>query len=158
MESVFPATFIGLSYSTVHGTITVYEYNTYRHTDTCILSACFISQGAIFSRSGPHGRGDCMAPFSAPCASLNFFLKRTTTITQAGSVSQTFDPELSLLTFSCAIDVAYIFASVKAITVKFLVWKNTTGKEYHHLELTSNVTTEFAYNSTSRGLHKKRYC
>ena len=30
MESVLPATFIGLSYSAVHGTITVYEYDTIR--------------------------------------------------------------------------------------------------------------------------------
>jgi len=48
-------------------------YNTYRHTGTCILGACFISRGAIFSRSGPHGGGDCLNPFSArlwvPCAS-----------------------------------------------------------------------------------------
>jgi len=63
--------------------------NTHRHTGTCILSACFISRSAIFSRSGPHGRGDCLAPFSAPCASLSFFLKRTVTITQAGALSQT---------------------------------------------------------------------
>jgi len=58
----------------------------------------------------------------------------------------------------CAIDVAYIFASVKVITVKFLVWENTERKELHPLELTSKVTTEFAYNGTSRGLHKERYC
>jgi len=120
--------FYRLSYSTVHGTITVYEwYN--RHTDTCISSACFISQGAIFSRSGPHGRGDCMALFSAPCASISFF-KRTATITQAGAVSHTLRSGTVALTFPCAIDVAYIFASVKAITVKFLVWKNTTCKEH----------------------------
>jgi len=54
----------------------------------------------------------------------------------------------------CAIDVAYIFASVKAITVKFPVWENTICKELHPLELTSKVTTEFAFNSTSRELHK----
>jgi len=30
-------------------------------------------------------------------------------------------------------------------------------KELHPLELTSKVTTEFAYNGTSRGLHKERY-
>jgi len=41
---------------------------------------------------------------------------------------------------------------------KFLVWENTTRKEFHPLELTSKVTTEFAYNGISRGLHKKRYC
>ena len=40
----------------------------------------------------------------------------------------------------------------------FLVWENTTRKELHPLELTSKVTTEFACNSTSRGLHKERYC
>jgi len=51
----------------------------------------------------------------------------------------------------CAIDVAYIFASVSAITVKFLVWENTTCKEHHPVELKNKVTTEFAYNSTSRG-------
>jgi len=37
---------------------------------------------------------------------------------------------------------------VKAITVKFLVRENTTHKELHPLELTSKVTTEFAYNGT----------
>ena len=30
--------------------------------------------------------------------------------------------------------------------VKFLVWENTTRKELQPLELTSKVTTEFAYN------------
>jgi len=44
----------------------------------------------------------------------------------------------------------YIFASVKAITIKFLVWENTTRKELQLLELTSKVTTEFAHNCTSR--------
>jgi len=61
-------------------------------------------------------------------------------------------------TLLCVIRVAYIFASVKAITVKFLVWENTTRKELQPLELTRKVTTEFAYNGTSRGLHKERYC
>jgi len=51
-------------------------------------------------------------------------------------------------------EVAYIFASIKAITVKFLVWENTARKELQPLELTSKETTEFAYNGTSRGLHK----
>jgi len=51
-----------------------------------------------------------------------------------------------------------MFASVKAITVKFLVCENTTGEELQSLELTSKVTTEFAYNGTSRELHKERYC
>ena len=47
---------------------------------------------------------------------------------------------------------------VKAITVKFLVRENTTRKELHRLELTSKVTTGFAYNGTSRGFYKERYC
>jgi len=58
----------------------------------------------------------------------------------------------------CAIEVAYIIASVKAITVRFLVWENTTRKEPHPLELKSEVTTEFACNGISRRLHKERYC
>ena len=52
----------------------------------------------------------------------------------------------------------YIFASVKAITIKFLVWENTTRKELQPLELTSKVTTEFPYNGIFRGLQKERYC
>jgi len=36
--------------------------------------------------------------------------------------------------------------------------ENTTRKELHPLELTSKVTTKFAYNGTSWGLHKERYC
>jgi len=47
---------------------------------------------------------------------------------------------------------------VKAITANFLVWENTTRKELHPLELTSKVTTEFAYDGTSRGSYKERYC
>jgi len=54
-------------------------------------------------------------------------------------------------------EVANIFVSVKAITVKFLVWENTTRKEFQPLELTSKVTTECAYNGTSRWLHYERY-
>jgi len=46
---------------------------------------------------------------------------------------------------------------IKAITVTFLVWENTTGKKLHPLELTSKLTTEFAYNGTYRRLHKERY-
>jgi len=37
-------------------------------------------------------------------------------------------------------------------------WENTTRKELHPLELTSTLTTEFAYKGTSRGSHKERYC
>jgi len=40
---------------------------------------------------------------------------------------------------------------------KVFVWENTTRKELQPLELTSKLTTEFAYNGTSRGLHKERY-
>jgi len=47
---------------------------------------------------------------------------------------------------------------VKAITVKFLAWETTTHKEFHSLELASKASTEFAYNGTSRGLFKERYC
>jgi len=37
-----------------------------KHTETlvllsCILSACFISRGAIFCRNGPHEHADCLA-------------------------------------------------------------------------------------------------
>jgi len=51
-----------------------------------------------------------------------------------------------------AIDVAYIFASVKAITVKFLVWENTTRKELHPLELTKKVTRTVARKFSIGGL------
>jgi len=47
---------------------------------------------------------------------------------------------------------------VKAITIQFLVRENPTRKDLNPLELTSKVTTEFAYNGTSRGLYKERYC
>ena len=40
----------------------------------------------------------------------------------------------------------------------FLVEENTTCKEHQPCELISKVTTEFACKSTSRGLHKERYC
>jgi len=41
--------------------------------------------------------------------------------------------------------------------VKFLVWENTIRKGLQPFELTSKLTTEFAYNGTSRVLHKERY-
>jgi len=41
------------------------RYNAYRHTGTCILSACFIFRGAIFSWSGLYVHADCLAPLSA---------------------------------------------------------------------------------------------
>jgi len=79
------------------------------------------------------------------CASLSALLKRTATITQAGVGSQTLrSGTVHFKTLRCAIEVAYIFASVKAIIIKFLVWENTTREELHPLEFTSKVTTEFA--------------
>jgi len=41
--------------------------------------------------------------------------------------------------------------------VKFLVWENTMRKELQPLEVTSKLTTGFAYNDTSRVLHKECY-
>jgi len=120
--------FIGYIYGNIVQYCTWYSHsirircNTYRHTGTCILSACFISRGAIFSRSGPHGRGDCLAPFSAPCASLTASFKRTATITQVAAGSQTLRSGTVFLNLlRCAINVAYIFASIKAIAVTFLI-------------------------------------
>jgi len=96
---------------------------------------------------------------SFECTSLSALLKCTAAITQAGLGSQTVrSGTVALKTLHCVIEVAYIFASVKAITVKFLVWENTARKGLQPLELTSKVTTEFAYNGISRGLHKERYC
>jgi len=54
------------------------------------------------------------------------------------------------------ISIQYIHP-VKVITVKFFVGENITRKELHRLELTSKVTTELAYNGTSRSLHKEPY-
>jgi len=85
------------------------------------------------------------------CASSSALLKRTATIRQAGvGRSQTpLSGTAIFKTLRCVIEVAYIFASVKATTVKFLVWEKTTSKKLHPLELASKVTTEFAYNGTS---------
>jgi len=44
------------------------------------------------------------------------------------------------------------------LAVKFLVWENTTRNELQPLQLTSKLTTGFAYNDTSRVLHKECYC
>jgi len=91
---------------------------------------------------------------SFECAS-GALLKRTAAITQAGLGSQIIrSGTVALKTLRCVIKVAYIFASVKAITGKYLVWENTTRKELQPLELTSKVATEFAYNGTSRGCMK----
>jgi len=92
-------------------------------------------------------------------ASLRALLKRTAAITQAGLGSQTIrSGTVAFKTLRCVIEVAYIFASLKAITVNFFVWEKTTRKELQPFELTSKVSTEFAHNGTSRGLHKERYC
>jgi len=93
LESVL--CFIGYIYRNIVQYCTWYNhsirirYNTYRHTGKCILSACFISRHAIFSRNGPHGRADCLAPLSAPCTSAGALVKRAATITQASAGSQT---------------------------------------------------------------------
>ena len=99
---------------------------------------------------------------SFECASLSALLKCPEAITQAGLGSQIVRSGTIALILAiqahCVIEVAYIFPSVKVITIKFLVWENTARKELQPLELTSKETTEFAYNGTSRGLHKERYC
>jgi len=93
-----------------------------------------------------------LSPFE--CASLSVLLKRIAAIAQAGLGSQTIrSGTVAFKTLRSVIEVAYIFASLKAITVKFFVWEKTTRKELQPFELTSKVTTEFAYNGTSRGLH-----
>jgi len=66
--------------------------------------------------------------------------KRTAMITQAGVGSHTLHPEPLLLTIALRHLSRYIFASVKAITVKSLAWENTTCKELHPLGLASKVT------------------
>ena len=87
---------------------------------------------------------------SFECASLSALLKGTAAITQAGLGRQTLRSGIvAFKTLRSVIEVAYIFASLKAITAKFLVWENTTRKELQPLELTSKVTTEFACNGTS---------
>ena len=43
------------------------------------------------------------------------------------------------------------------LAVKFLVWESTTRKELQLLEVASELTTEFPYNDTSRGLHEELY-
>ena len=96
---------------------------------------------------------------SFECASLRALLKCTTAIAQAGIGSRTVrSGTLAFKALRYVIEVVDIFASAKAITVKFRVWENTTCKELQPFELTSKVTTQFAYNGTSRGLHKERYC
>jgi len=98
-----------------------------------------------------------LSPFE--CASLSALLKRTAAITQAGLGSQTIrSGTVAFKTLRSVIEVAYIFASLKAIIVNFFVWEKATRKELQPFELTSKVTTEFAHNGTSRGLHEENYC
>ena len=87
---------------------------------------------------------------SYECASLSALLKRTAETTQAGLGSQTIRSGTDAFkTLRCVIEVAYIFASLKSITVNFFVWEKTTRKELQPFELTSKVTTEFAHNGAS---------
>ena len=73
-------------------------------------------------RKGPHVRADCLLLGPFECASLSTLLKRTATITQAGAGSHTLrSGTVAFKTLRCTSDVAYIFASVKKITIKFLV-------------------------------------
>jgi len=101
----------------------------------------------------------CRLLVSFECASSSTLLKRTAAITQAGVGGQTLrSGTVAFKTLRCVIEVAYIFASLKAITVQFFICEKTTRKELQPFELTSKVTTEFAHNGTSRGLHKEHYC
>jgi len=71
---------------------------------------------------------------SFECGSLSALLKRTAAITQAGLGSQTIrSGTVAFKTLRCVIEVAYIFASVKAVAVKFLVWENEIRKELQTL-------------------------
>jgi len=113
----------------------------------------FLDQQEILKRAAR----TCRLLISFECPSA--LLKRTAAITQAGLGSQTIRyGTAAFKTLCCVIEVAYIFASLKAITVDFFVWENTTRKELQPFELTSKVTTDFAYNGTSRGLHQEHYC
>ena len=101
----------------------------------------------------------CRLLVSFECASLSALLKRTAAITQAGLGSQTIrSATVAFKTLRCVIEVAYIVASLKAITVQFFICEKATRNERQPFELTSKVTTEFAHNGTSRGLHKEHYC
>jgi len=61
-------------------------------------------------------------------------LKRTAAITQAGLGIQTIrSGTVAFKTLRCVIEVAFIFASVKAITVNFFVWEKTTREELQHI-------------------------
>jgi len=101
----------------------------------------------------------CRLLVSFECAFLSALLKRTAAITQAGLVSPTIrSGTVAFKTLRSVIEVAYICASLKAITVNFFVWEKTTRNELQPFELKSKVTTEFAHNGTCRGLHEKHHC
>jgi len=101
----------------------------------------------------------CRLLVSFQCASLSALLKRTAAITQAGLGSQTIrSGTVAFKTLRSVIEIAYIFASLKAFTMNFFVWEKTTRKELQPFELTSKVTTEFVHYGTSRGLHEEHYC
>jgi len=62
-------------------------------------------------------------------ASSSVLTKRTAAIPQPGVGGQTLrSGTVAFKTLRCVIEVAYVFVSVKAINVKFLVWENTTLK------------------------------
>jgi len=93
-----------------------------------------------------------LGPFE--CASLGALLKCTATITQACVRSQALRSGTVAFNHCVASSNSRTyFVSVKEITVEFVLWENTTRKELHLIELTSKVTTEFAYNGTSRAAH-----
>jgi len=89
LESVLQATFVGISYSTVHGTITVYEYDTIRIGTLTHAFGVRVSFPEVQSLVEA-GRTDVEIawPLLVRRARRSFF-KRTATITQAGAMSQT---------------------------------------------------------------------
>jgi len=90
LESVLQATFMGISYSTVHGTITVYECDTMRIGTLAHAFWVRVSFPEVQSSvEAGHTDVEIGWPLLVRRARLSFFLKRTATITQAGAVSQT---------------------------------------------------------------------
>jgi len=70
-------------------------------------------------------------------------LKRTAAITQAGLGSQIIrSGTAALKTLRCVIKVAYMFASVKAITVKFLVCVMATSDHNMTSSKNSEISSE----------------
>ena len=159
LESVLYATFIGTSYSTVHGTITVYEYDT-MHVGTLAHAYWVRVSFPEVQSLVDAGRTDVQIAwplwvrvFKMPCS------KRTAAIKQAGAGSQTLPPEtVAFLTFALGhwnrVHICIRKGNYREVCC--LGEHNIQGAS--PLELTSKVITEFADNGTSRGLHKKRYC